>query len=184
MILPYYSGFMFSIARTPTSSTVWHNCKEYAGRALGGRNPKKYVTMTIWNGIKPGGYPADNQIISNKAEGLKNILNEMSMSYKSKDKFIVTSVEGQPGILQVKVPPAWCHNRITAHLLLTHIRKYLRPSLADLDIRHLDQAEVLLAYGKRVGMDKFNEEMHAMNRQRRTLGIVGAQYRWGSYAIN
>jgi hypothetical protein len=170
---------MFSIAKTPSNKTQWHTCKEYAGRALGGRNPKRYVTITVWNGIKPGGFPSDELIIQNKDKQLQSYLNEVSSSYKSKAKFIVTSVEGQPGILQIKVPPEWCHNRITAHLLFTHIRLYLRPTVYS-DQRHLNIAMDLLNHGKNVGMDKFNEEMDAMNRRRRTLGIVVAANRWES----
>jgi hypothetical protein len=179
MILPYYSGFMFALAKNPSARTQWHTCKEYAGRALGGRNPKRYVTMTVWNGTKGDGQGGTaGPRIDDKATELQSLLNEVSGSYKSKDKFVVSSVANQPGILQVRVPPAWCHNRITAHLLLTHIRLFLRPSTSSTDMRHLNDASNLLSYGKQVGMDKFNDEMRAINAQRRTLGIVSAHYRW------
>jgi hypothetical protein len=181
MYLPLYSGFKFAIAKTPSYKTTWHSCKEYAGRALGGRKPKRYVTVTIWNGYKKDSIHANYLPISHKAKTLENYLNTLSKKYGSKQTFSVTSVDEFDGCLRIRVPPAWCDNRITAHLFMTYVRDYIGSPYGD--DSHLSYAKDLLDYAQKVGLDTFNDKMRSLNNYRYILGIVRATDRWKSTLV-
>lgn len=176
MHLPYYRGFFFAIAKNPTTKTIWNSCKEYAGSALGCKNPKRYTTVTIWNGYKDGGFNEARRPINGKAKELEEHLNSLSVEFGSKDKFIVLPIKDYKGCLHIRVPPAWCHNRITAHLFATHVRLFLMGTTQDKN--HLEASKDLLTYGKEVGLDIFNKKMYNLNKFRRVLGIVAAEHRW------
>ncbi len=182
MYLPHYVGFYFAVAKTPKFNTPWQGCKEYAGRALGYKRPKGYVTMTVWNGhgVPVAAGHLIRPAINTRAKPLQEHLNGISKKYHSKARFKVSSVPGFNGCLRIQVPTAWCHNRITAHLLLTHIRHFLAyENYGTTDNRHLADADIMLKFGQKDGLDVFNTRMRSLLKSySNLLGIVNAKNRW------
>lgn len=176
MYLPMYSRFSFAIAKNTTDRTVWHTCKEYAGRALGRRNPKKYVTITMWNGWREDIWPSDESgcspITQDIINDLRAYINARGKELGIKNDVSITAIPGYAGCIHIKVPPDWCHNRITAHLLLTYIRHQIGNN--SMDISHLAAADKLITHAKKVKIDKFNEQMKALNPFGYLRGIVNA----------
>lgn len=166
------------VAKNPKRFGPWQNCKEYAGRALGNRNPKNYVTVTIWSGYNGEPEQAAFPRIAHRAEELQNYLNTKSEEFGSTDRFRVFAVDGYDGILQIRVPPDWCNNRVITHLFYTYVRKFLTGDTRD--DQHLQIAEGLLTYGKKVGMKAFNNKLRDLLIGRRLLGIVAAQHRYNA----
>ncbi len=182
MYLPYYVGFYFATAKTPKFNTPWHGCKEYAGRALGSKRPKGYITITVCNGhgvVVSAGH-STRPAINTRAKPLQEHLNGISKKYHSEAKFKVSSVPDFNGCLHIKVPAAWCHNRVTAHLLLTHIRHFLAyENYGTTDNRHLSEADAILKFGQKDGLDVFNTKMRRIVLlNTNVLGIVNANNRW------
>lgn len=183
MYLPGYTGFWFAVARTPKRSSQWHTCKEYFGRDLGRRRPKNYVTVILWNG-----YHAQRDFntvprIDTRAKALEDTLNGKCEAYKTDQRFKVYPVKDQPGCLRIHVPPAWCANRVTAHLFATYVRQFLGGR--DVDYSHLSSARTMLEHAQDVGLDEFNQEMAHIG-VRYTLGIRDASHNWrnSAYARN
>jgi len=178
IVFPWYTAFHMAVAVNPTRPNLWHHCKEYAGRALGKKNPKNYVTTIVWSGYKDGSSGDIWPSINKKAKELEEFLNAKSKEFGSSSKFKVSKVEEERGCLRIKVPPQWCHNRITAHLYWTYVRSFLINSLND--FKHLEICKDLLDHAREVGLDKFNEEMLALSKlyYHKLRGIVMAQEKW------
>jgi len=176
MYIPFYAGFYFAIAKNTTVHTTWHSCKEYAGRELGARKPKNYVTLTIWNGYKPDGIAYTPDPIGYRAAEVQDYLDKLCQTYKTDQKFRVLKVDSQDGCLHIRVPPVWCDNRITAHLLLTNLRLLLKYGSTYSDEHHLEMADAMLRYGQKVGLDQFNVDMRRINPSNTILGIVQAAH--------
>jgi hypothetical protein len=176
MYLPHYSTFSFAIAKTPSHRTSWYSCKEYAGRSLGHRKPKHYVTITVWSGYTTERPNAST--INDRAQELEAYLNARCAEFKSKDKFHVFTIKDYPGCLHIRVPAVWCDNRITAHLFFTYVRSFLIDRI--LDGTHLYNARDLLVYGKEIGLEEFNKTLQSLPNPQRILGIVQATDRWKS----
>jgi len=172
MQIPNYTGIFFSTKSSP-NTYEWHACKEDAGRYLAQHNSAgvllvcKTETYTEkHHGIFGTTWAVKHKSVKLSCAKLQKKMQEIAKAFHTRDVPQVSPVKSRTNVLRIDVPPRWRQNRITTHLLLTYVKRVIKPSAAS-DINHLQSAKRLIAYAKAQGLTIFNRQMSAILQERK-----------------